>query len=199
MLPYIALQLKAVSQSVTTIVQLSIYAPYLPSYDPFGDVTFIIALTMAAFAVLFGTRHVDATEHQNGLMLAIATESVVKIAAFLIVGAFITYWLFGGIGPLIDKAMEHPEIIGLFARGFHGGNWLTVTFLSSVCILLLTRQFHVTIVENNSEREDRAGDLAVSALSDRHQYLRRSDRHCRPADVPRQAASTPTCICSPCR
>jgi Na+/proline symporter/signal transduction histidine kinase len=152
-LPYITLQLKAVSQSVTTIVQASVYAPYLPSADPFGDVTFIIAITMAVFAVLFGTRHVDATEHQEGLMLAIATESVVKIAAFLIVGTFITYWLFGGIGPLIERAAEHPDIIGMFAKGFHGGNWITVTFLSSVCILLLTRQFHVTIVENNSERE----------------------------------------------
>ena len=152
-LPYIALQLKAVSQSVTTLVQPDGYAPYLPSGDPFGDVTFIIAITMAVFAVLFGTRHTDATEHQDGLMLAVATESVVKIAAFLIVGYFITYSLFGGVGPLIDRAAGKPEIISLFARGFHGGQWITVTFLSSVCIILLTRQFHVTIVENHSERE----------------------------------------------
>ena len=152
-LPYIALQLKAVSQSVTTLVQPDGYAPYLPSGDPFGDVTFIIAITMAVFAVLFGTRHTDATEHQDGLMLAVATESVVKIAAFLIVGYFITYSLFGGVGPLIDRAAGKPEIISLFARGFHGGHWITVTFLSSVCIILLTRQFHVTIVENHSERE----------------------------------------------
>ncbi|WP_088347514.1 MULTISPECIES: PAS domain-containing hybrid sensor histidine kinase/response regulator [Rhodomicrobium] len=152
-LPYIALQLKAVSQSVATIVQPGGYAPYLPSGDPFSDVTFIIAMIMAVFAALFGTRHIDATEHQEGLMLAIAAESVVKIATFLIVGSFITYSMFGGVGPLIERAAEYPEIIGLFARGFHGGNWITVTFLSSICILLLTRQFHVTIVENNSERE----------------------------------------------
>ncbi len=151
--PYIALQLKAVSQSVTTIVQPSAYAPFLPAADPFGDVTFLIAITMALFAVLFGTRHIDTTEHQEGLMLAIAMESIVKIAAFLIVGTFITYWMYDGIGPLINQAAEFPEIIGLFAKGFHGGNWITVTFLSAVCILLLTRQFHVTIVENNSERE----------------------------------------------
>jgi Na+/proline symporter/signal transduction histidine kinase len=152
-LPYIALQLKAVSQSITTVIGPTSTAPFLSSGDPLGDLTFIIAMTMAVFAVLFGTRHIDATEHQEGLMLAIATESVVKIAAFLIVGSFITYSMFGGVGPLIERAAERPEIIGLFARGFHGGNWLTVTFLSSVCILLLTRQFHVTIVENNSERE----------------------------------------------
>jgi Na+/proline symporter/CheY-like chemotaxis protein len=151
-LPYIALQLKAVSQSVTTLVQPLGWAATFPG-NPITDIAFLIALTMAAFAILFGTRHIEATEHQEGLMLAIATESVVKIGAFLIVGTFITYSMFGGIGPLIEQAAQRPEIIGLFARGFHGGTWLTVTFLSSVCIILLTRQFHVTIVENNSERE----------------------------------------------
>ncbi len=152
-LPYIALQLKAVSQSITTVIGPTGTAPFISSGDPLGDLTFIIAMTMAVFAILFGTRHIDATEHQEGLMLAIAAELVVKIAAFLIVGSFITYSMFDGVAALIERAAEKPEIIGLFARGFHGGNWLTVTFLSSVCILLLTRQFHVTIVENNSERE----------------------------------------------
>ena len=152
-LPYIALQLKAVSQSVTTLVQPLGWAAFSSYPGPWTDITFLIAMTMAAFAILFGTRHIDATEHQDGLMLAIAMESVVKVAAFLVVGGFITYSMFGGVGPLIDKATEQPQIIGLFARGFHGGTWLTVTFLSSVCILLLTRQFHVTIVENNGPRE----------------------------------------------
>ncbi len=152
-LPYIALQLKAVSQSVTTLALPLGWAAFATYPGPLNDVTFLIAIIMAIFAILFGTRHIEATEHQEGLMLAIAMESVVKITAFLVVGGFITYSMFGGLGPLIDKATEQPQIIGLFARGFHGGTWLTVTFLSSVCILLLTRQFHVTIVENNSPRE----------------------------------------------
>ena len=152
-LPYIALQLKAVSQSVTTLVQPLGWAPFAGYPGPLPDITFLIAVAMAIFAILFGTRHIEATEHQDGLMLAIAMESVVKVVAFLVVGSFIVYSMFGGIGPLIDKAAQQPDIIGLFARGFHGGTWLTVTFLSSVCIILLTRQFHVTIVENNSSRE----------------------------------------------
>lgn len=152
-LPYIALQLKAVSQSAATLIASPGASAFLPGIDPFSDITFIIAISMAVFAILFGTRHIDATEHQEGLMLAIATESVVKIGAFLLVGSFITYSMYNGIGPLIDRAAQKPEIISLFARGFHGGTWLTVTFLSSVCIILLTRQFHVTVVENNAERE----------------------------------------------
>ena len=84
-LPYIALQLKAVSQSITTLVQPLGWAAFVGYSDPLTDVTFLIAIAMALFAILFGTRHIEATEHQEGLMLAIAMESVVKVAAFLIV------------------------------------------------------------------------------------------------------------------
>ena len=59
---------------------------------------------MAAFAVLFGTRHIDATEHQEGLIVAIAAESLVKLAAFLTVGFFVVFSMFGGIGGLLERA-----------------------------------------------------------------------------------------------
>jgi len=155
-IPYIALQLQAVSESVTTLIgSVDVASDSLFVNSPLGDVAFIIAVTMAIFAILFGTRHIDATEHQEGLMLAIATESVVKLVAFLIVGSYITFEMFGGLGALIERASENEGIQNLFGRGFHGGTWLTVTFLSMMCIILLPRQFHVAVVENNSEREIR--------------------------------------------
>lgn len=155
-LPYIALQLKAVSDSVTTLLSNpgTAGAPVMQG-TPLGDLAFIIALTMATFAILFGTRHIDATEHQEGLMLAIATESVVKVIAFLMVGAYVTFVMFDGLTPLIQRAAESPQIQQLFDGGFPGGSWLTVTVLSMVCIVLLPRQFHVAIVENKSEKEIR--------------------------------------------
>ncbi|MHA1164147.1 MAG: hybrid sensor histidine kinase/response regulator [Alphaproteobacteria bacterium] len=155
-LPYIALQLKAVANSVTTLIDPAGDAlhPAFPAV-PLGDVAFIVAVSMAVFAILFGTRHIDATEHQEGLMLAIATESVVKVLAFLLVGSYITFEMFGGIGPLIERASQSPQITELFTGGFNGGAWITVTFLSMVCIILLPRQFHVAVVENNSAREVR--------------------------------------------
>ena len=83
--PYIALQLKAISGSVSLMVEHYNGAP--PSFDPFvSDISLIVAMLLALFAVLFGTRHADATEHQDGLILAVAVESVVKLAAFLAVG-----------------------------------------------------------------------------------------------------------------
>jgi Na+/proline symporter len=117
------------------------------------DTALIIALAMGMFAILFGTRHIDATEHQEGLIVAVAAESLVKLAAFLTVGFFVMFSVFGGIGDFVNSINAEAELHKIFAQGLHGGTWVTVTFLSLVCIVLLPRQFHVTVVENNSERE----------------------------------------------
>src|ERR1700694_1788241 len=107
-IPYIALQLKAVSSSLTTI--LVHIGPASGAMQPvLGDIALYVALAMAIFAVLFGTRHIDATEHQDGLMLAIATESIVKLVAFVGVGVFVTFWMFDGPLALFTQALEQPE------------------------------------------------------------------------------------------
>ncbi len=114
-IPYIALQLKAVSSSLETI--LAHVSPGVGVSRPlFGDISLFVALSMATFAVLFGTRHIDATEHQDGLMLAIAAESIVKLFAFLAVGIFVTFWMFGGPGALFEAARHSPQTAGIFMR-----------------------------------------------------------------------------------
>src|SRR5471032_3672230 len=108
---------------------------------------------MAAFAVLFGTRHIDATEHQDGLMLAIAAESIVKLFAFLAVGIFVTFWMFAGPGALFEAARQSPQTAALFTREPPFATLVASTLLSFVAIILLPRQFHVAVVENNNEAE----------------------------------------------
>jgi Na+/proline symporter/signal transduction histidine kinase len=153
-IPYIALQLKAVSSSLGTIlthldVTTGRAQPIL------GDIALFVALAMAAFAVLFGTRHIDATEHQDGLILAIATESLIKLVAFVTVGVFVTFVMFGGPMDLFSKAMEHPRAAAALTREPVLSTLITMTLLSTVAIVLLPRQFHVTVVENHSEAEVR--------------------------------------------
>jgi len=151
-IPYIALQLKAVSASLETI--LAHIAPFSATNPPvLGDIALFAALAMATFAVLFGTRHVDATEHQDGLMLAIATESIVKLVAFLAVGTFITFWMFGGPAALFSAAAQHTQAANILSGEPRFDTLLATTLLSFVAIILLPRQFHVTVVENNSEGE----------------------------------------------
>src|SRR6266566_1570761 len=114
-IPYIALQLKAVSSSLTTI--LVHIGPASGAIQPvLGDIALYVALAMAIFAVLFGTRHIDATEHQDGLMLAIATESIVKLVAFVGVGVFVTFWMFDGPRVLFAQALERPDTAAVLTR-----------------------------------------------------------------------------------
>ena len=153
-LPYIALQLKAVVISTEALLNGNSQLPEeWTEVIGFGETALVAAIALAAFAVLFGTRHIDATEHQDGLMLAVSAESLVKLAAFLTVGIFVVVSVFGGIGGFAERLADNPELRATFVRPFNGGVWLTVSFLSFVCIILLPRQFHVTVVENNSERE----------------------------------------------
>ena len=147
--PYIALQLKAVASSLETILSED---KLLSSVPVIGDIALVVTLAMAAFAVLFGTRQTDATEHQHGLMLAVATESIVKLVAFLAAGAFVTFWMFTPV-ELIERAMKTPEAMRAINHAPSIGNFLTMTLLSFCAIMLLPRQFHVSVVENSSPEE----------------------------------------------
>ncbi|HJS61629.1 MAG TPA: sodium:solute symporter, partial [Pseudolabrys sp.] len=153
-IPYIALQLKAVSSSLETILA-HVAADSAASHPLFGDIALFVALSMAAFAVLFGTRHIDATEHQDGLMLAVAAESIVKLFAFLAVGIFVTFWMFDGPLALFNEAMQRPSTAAIFSREPRIDTLTAMTLLSFVAFILLPRQFHVAVVENNNEDEVR--------------------------------------------
>jgi Na+/proline symporter/CheY-like chemotaxis protein len=153
-IPYIALQLKAVSSSLGTIL-LQVQPAGETSPPLIGDLSLFVALSMAAFAVLFGTRHIDATEHQDGLMLAVAAESIVKLVAFVGVGVFVTFWMFHGPSDLFARALARPDTTAVLTRIPQAGTLVAMTLLSLFAIVLLPRQFHVTVVENNSDDEIR--------------------------------------------
>lgn len=155
--PYIALQLKAISASFSIILQYpSVTMPQKSGTQFFfGDNTFYIAMLLAAFTILFGTRHLDATERHEGLVAAIAFESVVKLVAFVAVGVFVTYGMYNGFADLFQRASAHPQLLSLMAVGGESGSytaWASLTLLSMFAILFLPRQFQVAVVENVDER-----------------------------------------------
>ncbi len=118
------------------------------------ETAFYVAALMAAFAILYGTRHIDATERHEGMVAAIAFESIVKLMAFLTAGAFVTFVMFEGPADIFARAVARPEIAKLFeAPGASGaGGWVTLTLLSMAAILFLPRQFQVMLSENVDER-----------------------------------------------
>lgn len=155
-LPYIALQLKAVANSLSVFFAAAGGPPPMTNMPVLSDLAFLVALVLAGFACAFGTRHIDATEHQDGLVLAIAAESLVKLVAFLALGVFVVYGLFDGAGDLFAQAARAagsgPPI---WERTSSWPMFLTLTALSSCAALLLARQFHMAIVENRDVRDVR--------------------------------------------
>jgi len=151
--PYIALQLKAIDAgfSVLTAPGIGLAAPVQPWW---ADGTFYTALVLAGFTMIFGTRQLDATERHEGMVAAVAFESLVKLLAFMAAGVFVTWGLFGGPFDLFEQALAVPEIAALLTPGedFAYGRWFALTLLAMLAFLLLPRQFQVMVVENVDER-----------------------------------------------
>ncbi|MFD2206371.1 ATP-binding protein [Kiloniella antarctica] len=159
--PYISLQLKAVATSFNVLKQYpEVIIPLnSPPIATVADTAFWVALVLAIFAILFGTRHIDNSEHHDGVVVAIAFESVVKLLAFLAVGVFVTFGIYDGFGDLFSKAAQRPELLSLMTFQKEGSyiTWVTLTTLSMVATVCLPRQFQVIAVENVNEPELRKG------------------------------------------
>lgn len=153
--PYIALQLKAISNTFAILRGRPDLATSVAMDPPvWADTALYVALLLAAFTIVFGTRHLDASERHEGMVAAIAFESLVKLVAFLAVGGYVTYGLFHGFGDLFGRAQERPELAQLltFGETQSYASWLWLVVLSMLAILLLPRQWQVAVVENVDER-----------------------------------------------
>ena len=152
--PYIALQLKAISVTFRILrgnPDLATAAA-APSVPVLHDTALYAALLLAAFTIVFGTRHLDATERHEGMVAAIAFESLVKLVAFLGVGFYVTFVLFDGFGDLFGRAAARADLAHLFTQTESDGSWLWMVVLSMLAVLLLPRQWQVGVVENVDER-----------------------------------------------
>lgn len=154
-IPYISLQLKAISESYDILTHGSIYhASTKGSLFFFDDTAFMMAIGMALFAVIFGTRKIEATERHEGMVSAIAFESIIKLLAFLAVGAYVTFIVFDGFGDIFTRALNAPDLKKLFVVPKENGfsNWFWISFLSGMAVFFLPRQFQVAVVENVDEK-----------------------------------------------
>ncbi|MEM9075553.1 MAG: ATP-binding protein [Bacteroidota bacterium] len=147
-IPYISLQLKAVSETFALVSNSSSYV----SSGILDDSTFYIALLIAIFVAFFGTQSTDASLGKRGIMATVALESVLKLVFFLAIGVFVVYFLFDGTTDVYQKAslMENFQQLSSFGGLENGFNWMFTILLSFFAIFLLPRQFHVAVVENQN-------------------------------------------------
>ncbi len=159
-MPYISLQLKAISTSYQVLggypdLRVPAAASNVPMLE---DSALYAALLLAAFTIVFGTRHIDLTERHEGMVAAIACESLVKLAAFLAVGGFVAFGLYDGPADIFARAAESPQLAELLSlEAIPGGytSWLTLTLLAMLASMFLPRQFQVAVVENVNEEHIR--------------------------------------------
>ncbi|WP_103072603.1 sensor histidine kinase [Aquimarina sediminis] len=149
-LPYISLQLKAISETFGIISE----DPVNSSGTIFNDSTFYIAVLLAVFAAFFGTRATDATRSRQGIVFSVAVESVIKLIFFLGVGGYVTYFLFDGTTDIYDQisTTEDFKFLTTFDSLESGVNWYFMIALSFLAIFLLPRQFHLSVIENTSKK-----------------------------------------------
>jgi Na+/proline symporter/nitrogen-specific signal transduction histidine kinase len=152
--PYIALQLKAIASGYAVLTS-PLGQPAVQSADWWSDSTLYVAIALAGFTIVFGARHLDSTERHEGMVAAIAFESVVKLVAFLAIGLFVSFGLFGSPAELFDQARAVESLRSLlqFGQGqpFAYAQWLGLTLLAMLSVIFLPRQFQMMVVENVDE------------------------------------------------
>ncbi|RAR70705.1 ATP-binding protein [Flavobacterium aciduliphilum] len=146
-IPYIALQLKAISETFHIVTKTTI------SSLLFADTTTYVAIALALFSSYYGTRYADASEKRKGIVTAVAMESILKLLFFVIIGVYVTYYVFDGFDTIYTKAsllksFQQKNTIGGLPQAI---NWFLLCVLSMFAIFLLPRQFQVSVIENNRE------------------------------------------------
>lgn len=141
-LPYIALQLKSVGSS---FLALTTTADYTPADS--NETVLLTALVLAIFAILFGARQADNTQHNAGLMRILAIEGIVKLLALIAVCA-LSFMILGR--PDLPSA---PTTENVFAFEGLSGRFITITLLAMAAAICLPRQFHVGMIERRNAGE----------------------------------------------
>jgi Na+/proline symporter/nitrogen-specific signal transduction histidine kinase len=150
--PYIALQLKGIAESFDVLLYYPHFEAIPVSAGFWEDKALYVAMLLALFAILFGTRHIDTSERLEGMVVAVAFESIIKLLAFLSVGLFVSFVLFDSPADIFAKAAEQPEMAELMRlKSGAYGSWFILILISMAAILFLPRQFQVTVVENVNE------------------------------------------------
>ncbi len=145
--PYISIQLKSLITSINILTNKE-YEIETNSFLLTDTVGFLIVFLMIFFTIVFGLRRIDPSERQQAMMIIVAAESLIKLFAIIIVGIFITYFMFDGFNDLFSKSsmnlIQEQNSNSL-------SSWLSVLVLSMFAVMFLPRQFHVSVVENSKE------------------------------------------------
>lgn len=150
-IPYISIQLKAIIQSVN-ILMIKDESTILNDATNVDDVGLIIVALMSFFTIIFGLRKLDPSERHFAMIFIVAIESIVKLLALIIIGIFVSYFVFDDISSILNEASAQGlfKDIGQSETSVDYSSWLSILVLSMFAVMFLPRQFHVSVVENSN-------------------------------------------------
>jgi len=148
--PYISLQLRAVS------ISFDLVAGPAAGITRVIEPMLLVSLFLGGFALVFGSRYLDFTKRQGGLLTAVAVESIVKLLILMLAGVFVCWGVFDGPGDIFGRILSHPDYGRLATLRDSPGNaysrWMAFVVIAVIDVILLPRQFHVLVVQNGDER-----------------------------------------------
>lgn len=148
--PYISLQIKAISNSFEIIM----FQNQVVNHTVSSNIPVVISFVLGMFILLFGAKKLESNEHHTGIVASIAFESILKLIAFLIAGIFISYFVFDSPQEIYQKSKlvlpDFNKLITIQGKSPFA-EWFGLTVLSGIAVTLLPRQFQVSVIENQNE------------------------------------------------
>lgn len=139
-LPYISLQIRAVTESIQILSREA----------PPDLLALIFCSAITVFAILFGARHLTPREKHDGLVVAIAFESAIKLIALVIAGLFVVTQVFDSPMAMTEWANNQPQMLHALHAPGATGLWSTLLLLAFCAAFMLPRQYHMTFTENQN-------------------------------------------------
>jgi len=150
-IPYISIQLKAIIQSINILI-VDDTQTIVNDTTNIDDVGLIIVALMSFFTIIFGLRKLDPSERHFAMVFIVAIESIIKLIALVIIGIFVSYFVFDDISSILNEATAQNLFkgIGEAENSVDYSSWLSIIILSMFAVMFLPRQFHISVVENSN-------------------------------------------------
>ncbi|HEJ3399264.1 TPA: PAS domain S-box protein [Pseudomonas aeruginosa] len=141
-LPMLALQIQAVTDSISILTR-----------DPAQErVAFVFCTLITLFAILFGARHIATRERHEGLVFAIAFESLVKLVMLGSIGLYALYGVFGGPEGLEVWLLQNQTALTTLHTPLAEGPWRTLLLVFFAAAIVMPHMFHMIFTENLNPR-----------------------------------------------
>ncbi|MBZ9605628.1 hybrid sensor histidine kinase/response regulator [Phyllobacterium chamaecytisi] len=152
LIPYISLQMTAIHYLIDVFSGV---------FDP-NDILdehrlhlFIVAVEIGIglFTVFYCARSPHFKERYEGLIHALAVDSVIKFTGFVLVGIAAVTFLFGSPTEIFTRLIVKQPDIPALQQGMSAGNFFGLILIGASSVLLLPNQFYLTIVQNRGASE----------------------------------------------